>query len=34
MTGIDEFTYVGDSISNLILALNNNTSALLGQYGD
>ena len=34
MTGIDEFTYVGDSISSLISALNDNTSALLGQYGD
>ena len=32
-SGIDEFVYVGDSISDLIVALNNNTAAQLGDYG-
>ena len=31
-TGIDEFVYVGNSIADLIVALNSNTSALLGEY--
>ena len=32
-TDIDEFTYVGDSMVDLIAALNDNTAALLGEYG-
>jgi hypothetical protein len=34
MTGIDEFVYVGDSMGSLIEALNSNTAALLGKYGE
>ena len=34
MTGMDEFVYVGDSIVDLIGALNQNTAALLGEYGE
>lgn len=32
-TGLDEFAYVGDSMQSLIEALNQNTAALLGDYG-
>ena len=34
MTGIDEYVYVGDSMNNLINALNQNTAALLGKTGE
>ena len=33
-TGLDEFVYVGDSMQSLIEALNQNTAALLGDYGE
>jgi hypothetical protein len=33
-TGIDEFVYIGDSIDGLVTALNNNTAALLAEYGE
>ena len=33
-TGLDEFVYVGDSMQSLIEALNQNTAALIGDYGE
>lgn len=33
-TGLDEFVYVGDSMQSLIEALNQNTAALFGDYGE
>jgi seryl-tRNA synthetase len=33
-TGLDEFTFVGDSMTVLVEALNNNTEAILGQKAE
>jgi hypothetical protein len=34
MTGLDEFTFIGDSMDSLVAALNDNTNAIIGKTGE